>query len=102
MKRFFKVENLDLEIWPKAKDFSNSALMDEDDNSEGEVQAKSTSSAALHAFSNSSFANDNMMMTGSMADAKNLLDEVKDPLGINDSLYQYKNDYPVYLILSSI
>lgn len=80
-----------MEVWPKANDFSNSALIDEPENSDGEIEAKSksNSSAALHALSNTSFVNDNLTMTGSMAGAKNLLDEVKDPLGINDSLYQY-------------
>lgn len=80
---------MELEVWPKANDFSNSALIDEPENSDGEIEAKSNSSAALHALSNSSFVNENLTMTGSMAGAKNLLDEVKDPLGINDSLYQY-------------
>lgn len=30
-----------------------------------------------------------IQLTESMAAAKNLLEEMKDPLGINDSLYQY-------------
>ena len=79
-----------MEIWPKAVDFSNSALLDEAEDSDGEIKTKSNSAANLQALSNSSFVNENLMMTGSMAGAKNLLDEVKDPLGINDSLYQYK------------
>jgi len=88
VKIFFKINNLELEIWPKVNDFSNSALIDEAENSDGEIEAKSNSAATLHALSNSSFVNENLTMTGSMAGAKNLLDEVRDPLGINDSLYQ--------------
>lgn len=79
---------MESELWPKVNDFSNSALIDEADNSDGEIEAKSNSAATLHALSNSSFVNENLTMTGSMADAKNLLDEVRDPLGISDSLYQ--------------
>lgn len=89
MKNFFKINNLELEIWPKANEFSGSALIDENENSDGEADtAKSNSFANIHALSNASFVNENVPMTVSMAAAKNLLDEVKDPLGINDSLYQ--------------
>lgn len=94
MKNFFKINNLDLEIWPKANEFSGSALIEENENSDSETDALKSNSAAsfanIHALSNSSFVNENVPMTVSMAAAKNLLDEVKDPLCINDSLYQYK------------
>ena len=78
---------------------SNSGILEEDGevNSDGELEtaggkAQSNSNSALHALSNSSSFVTEMKMTGSMAGAKNLLDEVKDPLGINDSLYQYPNN----------
>lgn len=92
------MNNLELELWPKATEFSNSGIIDETEVSDGELETKSNSAAAslanIHALSNSSFVNENLAtMTGSMAGAKNLLDEVKDPLGINDSLYQYKSYY---------
>lgn len=88
MKKFFKINNLELELWPKANEFSGSALIDETENSDGENDAVKLNSANIHALSNASFVNENVPMTVSMAAAKNLLDEVKDPLGINDSLYQ--------------
>lgn len=88
------MNNLELELWPKMNELSvsNSGIIEEvEGNSENETEFKSqpNSGSTLHAaLSNSSFVTE-MAMTGSMAGAKNLLDEVKDPLGINDSLYQY-------------
>ena len=77
---------------------SNSGILDvqqdgTDDNSDNDNDENSNalSSAGI---SNASFVSEMMgnlptgSMTESMAVAKNLLDEVKDPLGISDSLYQ--------------
>ena len=68
-------------------------MEDTGDNSDNEIlNEKGTSLSA--GISNSSFVSEipgnsvTSSMTESMAGAKNLLDEVKDPLGINYSLYQ--------------
>ena len=75
---------------------SNSGILDAqqdetDNNSDNDETANGLSSTGI---SNASFVSEMAgnvptgSMTESMAGAKNLLDEVKDPLGINDSLYQ--------------
>lgn len=80
-------------MWPKLSELSvsNSAILEEDDsdNESKSGSATLTSSENIKAISNGSFVVEGgILMTESMAGAKNLLDEVKDPLGINDSLYQ--------------
>lgn len=92
MKKFFKINNLELELWPKLSDLSvsNSAII-EDDNSDEESKPAGASSTVLSETSGLGLSASGMVsssVTDSMAGAKNLLDEVKDPLGINDSLYQ--------------
>ena len=78
---------------------SNSGLIEVDDpvdnNSANEILNENGNGNALSmGISNATFVSEisgnttTSSMTESMAGAKNLLDEVKDPLGINDSLYQ--------------
>lgn len=95
VKKFFRINNLELELWPKSN-HSNSGIIDVEDNgdySDNEILNENKtggsggglSSGGLSEVSGNSGA---ILMTESMTGAKSLLDEVKDPLGINDSLYQ--------------
>ncbi len=81
--KFFQINSLQLEEWPKPMTASNSADLG---RSEGEIgtsmeiserEAENSTQAALK-----------LNLPPSMAYARSLLDEVKDPLGLNDSLYQ--------------
>lgn len=81
--KFFQINSLQLEEWPKPMAASNSADLGRSESELGasmeiaERDAEATNSSALK-----------LNLPPSMAYARSLLDEVKDPLGLNDSLYQ--------------
>lgn len=79
---------MELEIWPKLN-HSNSGIIDAEDNggdnSDNEIINENGTGSAVGI---SETNGNSSLMTESMTGAKSLLDEVKDPLGINDSLYQ--------------
>lgn len=90
VKKFFRINNLELELWPKLN-HSNSGIIDVEDNgdnSDNEILNENKIGGGNGGLSEVSGNSGTILMTESMTGAKSLLDEVKDPLGINDSLYQ--------------
>lgn len=80
--KFFQINALELHEWPKTNTANTSGDLN---RSEGEMGASMeiTSDAG-----GTSVLGAKMHLPAGMAFARSLLDEVKDPLGINDSLYQ--------------
>lgn len=81
--KFFQITSLELDEWPKPAAASNSADMT---RSESELGASMELSERDDNASSASGLKLNL--PPSMSYARSLLDEVKDPLGLNDSLYQ--------------
>lgn len=89
VKEFFRIEELEPELWPKLKDsvLSKSGILD--DSEAGKNEGENGGSSGISATTNSVEASKGLVsLTESMRGAKLLLEESKDPLGINDSLYQ--------------
>lgn len=84
--KFFQINSLQLEEWPKPTAASNSADLG---RSESELGASMEIVDRDEVNNGSSLATLKLNLPPSMAYARSLLDEVKDPLGLNDSLYQY-------------
>lgn len=80
-------------MWPKFN-HSNSGIIDVEDNgdtSDNEIlneNGTGNNGGISSAISEINGNSGTSLMTESMIGAKSLLDEMKDPLGINDSLYQ--------------
>lgn len=94
VKEFFKINELELDLWPKSNEpsavLSNSGIL-EDTETEGIENGPQSTSLAANNLSEAT-AKGLVSLTESMKGAKSLLEESKDPLGINDSLYQYTLD----------
>ena len=95
VKKFFKINELELEVWPKTINnnelsISNSGLLDDDSNNLDINNGSGLINQRSYSMNDSgkNTCSDLISMTESMVGAKSLLDEIKDPLGINDSLYQ--------------
>ena len=91
VKKFFKINDLELESWPNMNDMNNSAVLEE----ENDAQTSSSEIMKLNLVTTSKDIS--KIMTESMTGAKSLLEQVKDPLGINDSLYQYYRSHCILL-----